>query len=488
MPLVLGLVAALGHAPFYAWYLALPAFSGLFFAVRDRRSPRQAAIFGWLAGLGYIGLTHHWIVSPFFVDAARDGWMAPFALFFMVAGIALFWAAAFGAAAWLSKGQRSIIPALVLTWSLAELSRAYLLTGFPWALPSMIWVDLPIAQVAYVVGPHGLTFLTLLAAALPALWRRSPQNIASTLVAVALLAGLYSFGAARLHGKTLLTGHVVRVVQPNAAQHMKWQRDMVPVFLSRLLKLTAEPGPGQPPDVVVWPETAIAYGLENSGAVLERAALMSGGVPVISGIQRRDGQRYFNSLVVVDDTGAVAALYDKSHLVPFGEYVPFGDVLGRFGFSSFAAQAGNGYSAGQGSGLLDLGKMGHALALICYEAIFPQLARGGVPRPDWILHATNDAWFGAFMMPHQHFDQARMRAIEQGLPVVRAANTGVSGVIDPFGRTLAALPMNTPGFADAPLAAPLQPGLYAKTGDTPLIAILIVAGALLGMRRFIKRP
>ena len=214
-----------------------------------------------------------------------------------------------------------------------------------------------------------------------------------------------------------------------------------------------------------------------------RPTFGSKGRPVAAGLQREEGGLFFNSLRVLEGDGEEVARYDKHHLVPFGEYVPFGDLAYRwFGITAFAAQAGSTYSAGPGPALLDLGPLGLVLPLICYEAVFPRLANAAPARADWMLQITNDAWFGIHTGPFQHFDQARLRAVEQGLPLIRVANTGVTAVIDARGRVVQALPFGEAGLLDAslPAALPLTP--YARRGDGPVM-LLLVGLALLCVRR-----
>lgn len=202
------------------------------------------------------------------------------------------------------------------------------------------------------------------------------------------------------------------------------------------------------------------------------------GGAVIFGIQRGDGPRIYNSLVVLDDEGRQAGVYDKHHLAPFGEYVPFGEVMARFGIHGLAATTGNGFSAGPGAQVLQVGTLGKALPLICYEAVFTQDVLAAPERPDFLLQITNDAWFGTRSGPYQHLAQARMRAIEQGLPMMRSANTGVSAMIDPLGRVSKALPLGTAGYVDAPLFLPHTATVYSRLGDVPVLVLLLAAFVL----------
>ncbi len=216
--------------------------------------------------------------------------------------------------------------------------------------------------------------------------------------------------------------------------------------------------------------------LNEAAPTLERIAQAARGADVVLGIQRYEGWRIYNSLIRLDGAGELAGLYDKHHLVPFGEYVPLGDLAARIGLYGFAAQEGQGYSAGPGPRLLDLGALGPALPLICYEAVFPQDVAGVPELPRLLLQITNDAWFGTHSGPYQHLAQARMRAIEQGLPLLRAANTGVSALIGPRGAVIRSIPLGQAGYVDALLPAPLPPTVYARSGDWPVFLLLLLAG------------
>jgi len=476
--LAAGALAALGQAPFSvvaAGVLGLFAGLALFLAARGWRAAFAA---GWAFGTGYFAVALFWIVEPFLVDVARHGWMAPFALVLMAGGLALFWGAAFAGAR--ASGGGPAVWAAGL--ALAELARGHVLTGFPWALVGYIWTEGGALQWVAWVGPYGLTFATLLLVALT--WTvlaraRAPWLLAAPLPFVALTLS----GAALAPPLQDLAGRpVVRLVQPNAPQDEKWDPDRVLEFYQRQIGFTAVPG-DPPPDLIVWPESAIPWPLDVAGPVLGEIATAASGPPVVLGLNRRQDGRWFNALVVVDATGEVAQLYDKHHLVPFGEYIPLGHLTRGLGLRSFAAQDGYGYSAGPGPRLIDLGPLGRALPLICYEAIFPGGIRRAPDRPDLLLQITNDAWFGEISGPFQHLAQARVRAVEQGLPMVRVANTGVSAVIDPAGRILAEIPLGEAGFLDQPIPAPLPPTLYARMGDLPILGLIVAMFAGAALRR-----
>jgi len=270
----------------------------------------------------------------------------------------------------------------------------------------------------------------------------------------------------------------VRLVQPDADQLLKWQPEHAAEFFARHLDLTATPAERRP-DLIVWPETAVPFLLNEPWDGLERMVAAAGDVPVLFGVQRTEGVRGYNALAVLarDAAGApeIRAVYDKHHLVPFGEYIPGGDLLADLlSVPSFAPKLGYGYSAGPGPRLLDLGPLGKVLPLICYEAVFSWFPRA-VDRPGWIVQITNDAWFGDVSGPYQHLALARLRSIETGLPMVRVANTGVSAVIDARGGMVAELGLNRMGILDAALPAALAPTAYARAGGWPVFVAWLLA-------------
>jgi apolipoprotein N-acyltransferase len=481
-----GLLAAAGHAPL-GWALAAVAgLAGVIALAALAPSPGAAARRGWLAGTAYFAGSLFWIVEPFFIDAARDGWMAPFALVFVATGFALFWGAAAALGHRAGRGPRSRAVAVALALVLAGFGRTYLLTGFPWALPAYVWTGSDVIQWVAWVGPHGLGLLTLLAAAAPLALARPGARWAGAAAALALVALLWAAGAWRAAAPLPAprSDRMVRLVQPNAEQRLKWHPDHVHEFFRRQLELTAAPAAG-PLALVVWPETAVPYLLENAAGALEAMRAAAGPAQLVFGIQRYQDDEAFNSLAVMGPDGAVTAVYDKHHLVPFGEYFPGGAWSRRLGLAGLAQQlAGGGYAAGPGPSLLEVPGVGRVLPLICYEAIFPQDIFRAPGRPDLMIQITNDGWFGRISGPYQHLAQARVRAIEQGVPMLRAANTGISAVIDARGRVLASLPLGAVGHLDAALPQPLPPTPYSRTRDVPAFLLVLCAlGAMVPRRR-----
>lgn len=473
----LGVLAAAGQAPLGWWWLTLLALAGLVRLVAGAGKPAAAAWLGLCGGAAHFAAAMTWIVEPFLVDPVRHAWMIPFAVVLLNLGLGLFW----GGAAALSALSRWPGAAFAIWLGAAELARGWVLTGFPWAAPGQIWIDTPVAQGVALAGPHALTFATLAVAAGLAALR--PVPVAG---ALALVAAGWGWGAWRLSlPEPAAPGLVVRLVQPNADQGLKWDPDQARDFLERLLANTAAP---PRPDLTVWPETALPYLIGAESMLPDLIAEAGQGSPVLIGFQRVEGERAWNSLGLVTPDGAIAQVYDKHHLVPFGEYLPFGDLAyDWFGIRAFAAQAGAGYSAGPRATVLDLGPdLGRVLPLICYEAVFAQDLRVPGPRPDWIVQATNDAWFGRLTGPWQHLAQARFRAIEQGLPLARVANTGVTAMIDARGRITAELEFGVTGRLDAALPGALPAPPYARWGDLPVL--LCLAGLALALLMGRKRP
>lgn len=482
----LGALSALGQAPWGLWPVTLVALAAIYGLWRKTTGWRGALILGLVAGTGHFVVALSWIFEPFLVDAARHGWMAPFAVLGLSVFMASYWALSFGAARALGLGAGGVV--LVGAFVIGEALRGWLFTGFPWAQVGHVFIDTPLLHWASVAGALGLCALAMGAAV--ALWQLAAgQRIAGGLGA-AVFAGLYVLGGALTPTQAARPGpeaKIIRLVQPNAAQHEKWLPENLQMFYDRQRQFTAAPGEGgRRPDLVVWPETAIPTFLHQSGDLLAGIAASAQGVPVVLGLRRLEGQRFYNSLLRLDETGAVTQVYDKHHLVPFGEFMPLGGLMARFGIHGLAAEEGGGYSAGPGAEIVELGALGRAVPLICYEGVFARNILQAPQRPDMILMITNDAWFGKISGPYQHLAQGRLRSAEQGLPMVRVANTGVSAMVDATGRVTAHIPLGEAGWIDAALPPALPPTVYARMGDAPILllaGLLMLAGGAFGHRR-----
>ncbi|WP_134724416.1 apolipoprotein N-acyltransferase [Paracoccus luteus] len=488
LDLLTGAAAALGQAPWGLWPVTLAAMAVMLWRVSRAPDARAALRRSLAIGTGHFAVAMLWIAQPFLVQPEIYGWMAPFALTLTALGGGLFWAAP----GWLGHrlghdaASRAVAVAVLLVGS--DWLRGWIFTGLPWALTGHVWIDTPAAQIAAWGGALALSALTMAAAVLPVTQGlRRGTVLAAMLVGAAWLAGL-----ARLAQPLPPdTPHVIRLVQPDADQTLKWDPVWAPQFYQRLIDLSSAPmggsSDGRRPDAVVWPETSVPFLLDQAEPALAQIAAASG-APTLVGIQRSQGMAWFNSLAEFTADARIGQVYDKFHLVPFGEYIPWGDALARVGITAFAAQSGSGYAAGPGPRVLDLAGLPPVQPLICYEAIFPQdLARHAGRRPEWLLQITNDAWFGTLSGPYQHLAQARLRAIQSGLPLLRSANTGVSAAVDARGRLRGSLALGTSGALDAVLPGALPATLWWRWGDAPILAALAAALAALIWRRLRTR-
>lgn len=462
----LGAATALGQAPTDLWFVSVLALAAVF-AIYTRSVTRWSAFAtGWWAGLGYFAVALRWIVEPFLVDVATYGWMAPFAIVLMSGGAAVFWGLATAAS---HRVAPRIGIGFVASLTLAEVARSLMFTGFPWALLGHIWIETPLAQTAALWGPHGLTLITLIVSvSLARLFERKWAWVAPP--ALAVVAALLFMPPSQPRDAE---APMIRIVQPNIPQEEKWDLAKRDSNFTELLSLTALPSDGL--DLIVWPESAVTELLEFAGAEIETISDMAGGTPVVTGIQRRsDASLYHNSLILIDQGGQVSDPYDKRHLVPFGEYFPGGELAARLGLRGFAASQGFGFTSGSNTSLLHLPEIGLARPLICYEGIFAEEIALSEDRPRVLLLITNDAWFGQGAGPEQHLAQARLRSIEQGLPMIRSANTGISAMIDAHGRVVSRLALNEKGVVDANLPPARPATIYSQVGDIPVLGAIML--------------
>lgn len=470
-----GLMLAAGQQPLGLIWLALPGLTLAIYLFPQARRPFRA---GWLFGFAYFAGSMFWIVEPFFVEPERYAWMAPFGLIGLAGGLAIFWGLAFRFAARLGRARLTL--AVMLAG--AELMRGYVLTGFPWGMIGYLWLDWPAMQLAGVIGSYGLTLLTL--AALAVLADAIADGRAGRIALGALpLIILALIGLLRDPATEEGPTPQVRLIQPNAPQKLKWDPEFAPGFFRRATDLSATPS-DVPTDIVIWPETSVPFGFDTVvGDVLPYLAETIPGPEFLLGVQRFEGRNAYNSMIRSVD-GQLRDIYDKQHLVPFGEYVPLLGLAERLNIASFAAVGTLGYTPGPGPVVIDLGEGGRVLPLICYEAVFPQDLRVDGPRPDWIVHVTNDAWFGDLAGPQQHLAQTRIRAIEFGLPVLRAANTGISAFIAPDGSVLSSIPLGQDGALDGQVPAKYAETLYSRTGDWPVTLVLLMLAGAIFVRKY----
>jgi apolipoprotein N-acyltransferase len=505
--LAAGAASALALAPVNAWPVLFLTFPVAVWLIEGASAGRlggtiSAAIVGWLFGLGYFVAGLYWIGIAFLVDAKTFAWLIPFAVLGLPAYLALFTAVAFAVARLLWMRGPSRILALATTLTVAEWLRGHVLTGFPWnAFGYALTEPLALAQAASLIGIWGVTFLAVWLFASPALLADERGDTRrpwlAILIPVAIVAALGGYGAMRLARTPtqLVAGVKLRIMQPNLPQDEKFNYGVRKQVMERYLALSDR---ATGPDAtgvkdathLIWPESAFPFFLQREPeAMAQIANLLPPTAVLIVGAARPATTaptpgvlRAYNSIYIIDHDGTFLGIYDKLHLVPFGEYLPFQDFLESLGLMQLTKLRG-GYIPGTARKALSVPRAPAFLPLICYEIVFPGDAVPPGERPGWLLNLTNDGWFGQSSGPYQHFQQARVRAIEEGLPLVRAANTGISAVVDPAGRVIRSLPLGTEGVLDAPLPRPLEPTFYARFGDGPAGIIVLGAFAFVLWRR-----
>ncbi len=499
-----GALSALAFAPMFftpILFLTLPVFVWLIDA-----SPnwRRAFGSGWLFGFGYFFFNLFWVGEAFLVEADKFAWLLPFAITLLPAGLALFWALAAAAARlfWCDGIARLFIFAITL--SIAEWLRGHILTGFPWDLPGYaLTYPLPLMQSAALFGAYGLTAITLFVFPAPLVSLAdssdglTPRKIATALLlAAAPIAILWAYGIWRLQApQEFVAGVKLRIVQPSVPQRKKWMAEYQRRIFDDHVALSLTSPSGEKDSLVgithlIWPEAAMPFfPLEAPVALDILATILPPGTTLITGALRHDPTllpgapitpetRTLNSILVLNERAEPITSYDKTHLVPFGEYMPYEKTLSAIGIEKLAHGRGSFGTGPEPRQLLNIPGLPPALGLVCYEALFPGSVVQGREHPGVLINVTNDGWFGETTGPYQHFHQSRIRAIEEGAPLVRAANNGISAVVDPFGRVLQSLDLDVRGQIDSALPKAVAPPLYARLGDWMLAAVLALFAAL----------
>lgn len=487
--LLAGALFSLTMAPFGLFPLAFLCVPAFVWMAQASASKKSAFLLGWSFGAGYFIAGLYWISAALFVDIGMWGWVLPLSLVVGPALLALATWAFVPLLAWRWRGHAAAYPLVFVTaWALVEWLRGHLFTGFPWNLPGYMWQHLlPVMQTASLVGVYGLTLLTLFWAALPAYARHRPLRLA----AAGLFALCLTYGGARLALNPTAPngGHTVRIVQPNLSQSMKWDGEQQWKNLELQAQMSES---ADPASFVIWPETAVSADLVLFPEIARYISqkLPRDGIGILGALRVTlpEGRETFhNGVYLLDSRAQVQGSYDKFHLVPFGEYIPFRSVLNITPIAAAVSSIGD-FSAGTGNRTLSAGGLPPFSPLICYEVIFPRAVVDRADRPQWMVNLTNDGWYGRSSGPYQHFEITRMRTIEEGLPLARAANTGISAMIDPLGRVVARQPLGTRGTLSAILPAPLPPTVYARFGDLGfyLMAAGLLAAAMAMSRR--KKP
>jgi len=488
LALVAGALATAALPPLYIFPALFIAFPALILLLDSCSTARGAFAIGWAFGVGHLSTGLFWVANALAIAGAPPAAAIPLPL-----GVALFPGVA-GLLYWLVS-RRLDAPVLVFTsaWMVAEWARGHIpFGGFPWNLAGYSWAfSDAMSQFAALGGAYGLTLLTVFAACCPVhLVGRAPRSLAfwrPLLVMAGALAALLVYGLIRLPTDLALPdGPRVRIVQANIPQELKWRADLRGEHFVRYLSMSHQDADDHV-DLLLWPEAAIPYRLDQEPArtVLIGQLMRPGGF-VLAGFPRaeRVGDRYafFNSMIVIDHVGRDHGLFDKFHLVPFGEYIPLAGafavantVLGWFGFENgvekLVAGAGD-FTPGPGPQVMQLGDLPSVSPLICYEVIFPGQVTPRDERPGWLYNLTNDSWYGDLSGPYQHMTIARFRSIEEGLPMVRAAQTGISAIIDPYGRVLRKLDLGKRGVIDGVLPPALPPTLFGRYGNWIFLLML----------------
>jgi len=509
--LVAGALSSLAMAPFNAWPVLFLTFPVMVWLIDGAGAGRwrgvpAAAMAGWWFGLGYFVPGLYWIGYAFLVDASTFAWLIPFAVLGLPAYLALFTAFGFAIARLIWTRDASRVLAIAASLTLSEWLRGQVLTGFPWnAFGYALSKPLALAQTASLIGLWGMTFLSVAIFASPAVLidgsSRGRKPWIAPAIAVVTLLAMGIFGAVRLglHPTTMVAGVKLRIMQPNLAQDERFNYSAKAEVMQKYLTLSDRASGPQSTGVrdasiLIWPESAFPFFLTHEAdAMAQIASLLGKSTTLITGAVRAPDlppgvrvTRAYNSIYVIDHEGSVLSVYDKLHLVPFGEFLPFQDWMEKLGFVQLTKVQG-GFIPGTRRRAMEIPNAPRVLPLICYEAIFPGVVAARDDRPGWIVNLTNDGWFGISTGPYQHLQQARMRAIEEGLPLVRAANTGISAVIDPLGRIVARLDLGVEGVLDSGLPSAIPPTIYARHGD--LAAALLVIAALISVvrRRVMRR-
>ncbi len=478
----LGALATAALPPVHAVPILLLVVPGLLALLAPVQSWRTALRIGFWFGFGHHLFGLYWITEAVLIEADRFWWLVPFAVPAIAAVVALFIGVACAITVRFTAGLPRVL-ALAGAWAATDLARQFVATGFPWNPWGSVWaipgdIGVLMSQPAALVGVHGLTIATLLIAAAASLGRR---GVAAGAAGLALWVGLGALLMQREAGPA--PGISVLIVQGNVAQGQKWDAALANIAVRRYLDLTRAgidhaSGVGT---VVLWPETAFyPFLLEREPAARAEIYAAAGGPALIGGMRVNPSGQPLNSMMAVDGPGPITRAYDKWHLVPFGEYSPFWMPL------PMMLGMGSGFAAGAGPATLHVPGLPPVGVLICYEAIFPGEIVDRADRPDWLANGTNDAWFGNSSGPRQHLAAARLRAIEEGLPLFRAANTGISAAYDGHGRMLGSLPMNVADSLLLPLPGPLPPTWFARFGlpiPAALAALCLALAALLQRSR-----
>ena len=467
--LSLGIVCALGNDPWALWHLSILSLIVWFWLVIKNTVSKNIFKKTFLFGFGYFSISLIWIVEPFLVQPWIHGWIAPIALIVLPSFLALIWALF----AFLGHYYLSSI-GIVIGLSLAEYCRLYLLTGFPWATISYVLLDTKAEKWLSILGPYGLSLFLLLTCFTIAFTLRVRKKI-NVFLASCIIYILFFVPHFFEQEPVKNLDVSVRLIQPNAVQEKKWSEEFAPIFFENMIEMTAQ----QPkPDIVIWPETSLYLPYNAAFEELDKMRTAAGESILIFGALKLDQTNFLKNSLIIENRNQDAVFYYKAKLVPFGEYFPFIALINYFKISERSNLFGWGFKKGNGPELLNLTNGLKFIPLICYEAIFPNFIKPSVQNADFILQITNDAWFGKSIGPQQHLAQLRIRAIEYGLPVIRAANTGITAIIDANGKVVENLSVNKSGFLDSFIPSRKKSTVYGLFGDLIFLSLILLTSSV----------
>ncbi len=460
---IFGAISVMGLAPFFLWPLYIIAFSAFSLLLYYSQNKKQAFWAGWSFGFGYFVFGLYWISLALHVDWAMWWWLTPFAAIALPAVLALYYGLASILTTYTKTNKLGFALGTAVIFSLFEYIRGWAFTGFPWNLPSYIWVDSPVGQNLSWLGAYGLNIFAFLTASLLGMALVDKRYAYAPLVMLLLL---YGFGAARTHNinQTFDGDKTILIVQPNIAQIEKWDKSKELQHFEKLLDLTRNGNT----DYILWPETALTVKKSAVPAlrtylkdVVATDQILFTGVTDARSTNEEFEFFFYNSMIGINAESDIEWQYNKHHLVPFGEYVPFRKYL-KFGGLAQTLSATGDFKAGPGPQSLKVDDDFSISPLICYEIIFPGRVTAQGDRPDLLVNITNDGWYLKSLGPYQHLAMARARAIETGIPVARAANTGVSALIDPYGQIVLQLALQTDGTINSSVPHKIKAPIYFR--------------------------
>ena len=487
--LIAGILSGLGFAPYSYIPLLFLTYSCFFYLFTKAQNKKQSFFMGFCFGFGIGAFSMSWLIHALLIDNGAFAWLVPT----VPLGFGLLFGLFFGFPTLLCYRINHTFARILAFagWvTIFEWIRSWLLTGFPWNLTGSIWTAwLPVLQMACVTGVYGLSLFSIIWFAIPFLIYKKQYTWA--IVDFSTFAIIATFGFLRLYEMTPenVWGVNLRLVQPNIEQTLKWKTGMAEENFEKHINLSRSKRPEKITHVL-WSETASPFALdidENARAMTMHATgqdttLITGSLRIADA----KGKQYANSVFVINDLGEIVSFYDKSHLVPFGEYVP---LRGLLPFDKIVPIASD-IKEGSGPKTIRIPNAPSAGVLVCYEVIFPhQVVDRTKPRPQWLINVTNDGWYGNSAGPYQHLASAQMRAVEEGLPLVRVAGTGISAIIYPWGQIKSSLPLNTSGILDDRLPKALENvPIYARCGNIiPLIlSLFCIVFALILNRKSAK--